>query len=106
MVNVAIPRPSKPPGTRCPATRAGCHRRSCFAHARGWTAAWAAINDVTLPNDLPASYAPDARAAGFRTTRLFDDPIMIPEDIQVAVRDYVSRQVSGVRETIFRHHGL
>jgi acetoin utilization protein AcuC len=74
--------------------------------ARGWTAAWAAINDVTLPNDLPAAYMPDARAAGFRTTRLLDDPIAIPEDIQVAVRDYVSRQVSGVRETIFRHHGI
>jgi acetoin utilization protein AcuC len=74
--------------------------------ARGWTAAWAVINGIALPNELPASYASDASAAGFRTKHLYDDPIAIPEEVQVAVRDYVSRQVSGVRETIFRHHGL
>ena len=32
--------------------------------ARGWTAAWAAINDRELPNELPASYAETARSAG------------------------------------------
>ncbi len=74
--------------------------------ARGWTAAWAVINDVELPNDLPASYRDDARAAGFRATTLWDEPVAIRDDVQVAVRDYVSRQVSGVRETIFRHHGI
>jgi len=74
--------------------------------ARGWTAAWAVMNGVELPARLPASYAAQAQAAGFRTQTLWDEPAAIPEEIQAAVRDYVSRQVSGVRETIFRHHGL
>jgi acetoin utilization protein AcuC len=74
--------------------------------ARGWTVAWAAINGVELPNALPAAYAADAQAAGFRATTLYDEPMHLPEEIQEAVRDYVSRQVSGVQETIFRHHGL
>jgi acetoin utilization protein AcuC len=74
--------------------------------ARGWTAAWAVMNGVELPARLPASYAQDAQAAGFRAKTLWDEPAAIPQEIRAAVRDYVSRQVSGVRETIFRHHGL
>jgi acetoin utilization protein AcuC len=74
--------------------------------ARGWTAAWAVMNGIELPRELPASYAADARAAGFSVTTLWDDDAAIPEEIQAAARDYVSRQVSGVKETIFRHHGL
>src|SRR5436189_2052852 len=56
--------------------------------ARGWTAAWAVINGVELPNELPASYAADARAAGFRATTLWDAPTAIPDEIQAAVRVY------------------
>src|SRR5207248_3705636 len=40
--------------------------------ARGWTAAWAVINGVELPNALPASYAEDAHAAGFTVETLRD----------------------------------
>ena len=73
--------------------------------ARGWTAAWAVMNDVELPNDLPASYAETARAAEFTAKTLYDAPAQIPEEIHVAVRDYVAHQVTKVRETIFpRHH--
>ena len=74
--------------------------------ARGWTAAWAVINGVELPNELPASYAVDARAAGFRVTTLWDAPVSVPDEIQAAVRDYVGHQVSSVRETVFPHHGI
>ena len=74
--------------------------------ARGWTAAWAVINGVELPNELPASYAGDARAAGFRVTTLWDAPTALPDEIQAAVRDYVEHQVSSVRETVFPHHGI
>ena len=74
--------------------------------ARGWTAAWAVINGVELPAELPASYAADARAAGFTVTTLWDAPAEVPEDIQAAVRDYVTHQVSSVRETVFPHHGI
>ena len=74
--------------------------------ARGWTAAWAVINGVELPNELPASYAADARAARFTAKTLWDAPAAVPDEIQTAVRDYVECQVSSVRETVFPHHGL
>ena len=74
--------------------------------ARGWTAAWAVINGVELPNELPASYAADARAARFTAKTLWDAPAAVPDEIQTAVRDYVEHQVSSVRETVFPHHGI
>jgi len=74
--------------------------------ARGWTAAWAVINGVELPDELPASYAGDARAAGFRVTTLWDAPNVLPDETRAAVRDYVEHQVSSVRETVFPHHGI
>ena len=74
--------------------------------ARGWTAAWAVLNDVELPDALPASYADTARSAGFRATTLWDPPSAIPEDIQAAVQRYVQGQLTAVRETVFPHHGI
>ena len=74
--------------------------------ARGWTAAWAVMNGIELPDDLPASYLADARAAGFRARTLRDEPVTIPEEIQTAVREYVAHQVSAVRNTVFPHHHI
>jgi acetoin utilization protein AcuC len=74
--------------------------------ARGWTAAWAVLNDVELPNDLPASYEDTAHGAGFRATTLWDAPAEVPEEIQTAVKAYVEGQLTAVRETVFPHHGI
>jgi acetoin utilization protein AcuC len=74
--------------------------------ARGWTAAWAVMNGIELPDELPASYAEEARAAGFSVRTLRDAPATIPDEIRTAVRDYVTDQVSAVREEIFPHHRI
>jgi acetoin utilization protein AcuC len=74
--------------------------------ARGWTAAWAVMNGIELPADLPSSYLPQARAAGFDTTTMYDAPDEMPEELHAAVKDYVARQVGEVRETIFPLHRL
>lgn len=74
--------------------------------ARGWTAAWAVMNEVDLPPDLPASYLPIARAAGIETTALYDAPAEIPDEIHAAVKEYVARRLGEVRETIFPLHRL
>jgi acetoin utilization protein AcuC len=75
--------------------------------ARGWTAAWAAINGVELAGELPASYARDVEHYGFTSTRLWDEPAeALPENIQRAVCDYVDRQVDAVQKTIFPLHRL
>ena len=64
------------------------------------------MNEVELPADLPASYLPVARSAGFDTSTMYDPPAEIPEEIHAAVKDYVARQVGEVRETIFPLHRL
>ena len=75
--------------------------------ARGWTAAWAAINGVELPDELPASYARDIQHYGFESTKLWDEPAgALPPEIERAVRDYVDRQVDAVQTTIFPFHRL
>ena len=74
--------------------------------ARGWTAAWAVMNGIELPDALPASYVAEARAAGCRATTLSDAPAEVPEEIGAAVKIYVDRQVGEVRQTIFPLHGL
>ncbi len=74
--------------------------------ARGWTAAWAAMNDVELPNALPESYAEVARDAEFTATTLYDDAAAIPDEIQTAVRRYVGQQLTKVREIVFPHHRI
>jgi acetoin utilization protein AcuC len=74
--------------------------------ARGWTAAWAVMNGVELPAALPASYLEEARAAGCRAKTLWDEAAEVPEEIQVAVKEYVGRQVSEVRDTVFPLHRI
>jgi len=75
--------------------------------ARGWTAAWAALNGVALADELPASYARDLEHYEFASNTLWDEPATaLPEDIQRAVCDYVDRQVDAVQTTIFPFHRL
>jgi acetoin utilization protein AcuC len=75
--------------------------------ARGWTAAWAAINGVELAGELPASYARDIKHYGFSSNTLWDAPAeALPEHIQRAVSDYADRQVDAVQTTIFPFHKL
>ena len=75
--------------------------------ARGWTAAWATLNGVTLPDTLPESFAPDVARYGFESSHLWDAPATaLPDDIRRAVRDYADRQVDAVQTTIFPFHRL
>lgn len=74
--------------------------------ARGWTAAWAVLNDVELPAELPATFAADARRFEFRTPTLWDPPSPLPEHRRVRAQDYVRRQVEAIHRVIFPLHGL
>jgi acetoin utilization protein AcuC len=75
--------------------------------ARGWTAAWAAMNDVELPARLPDAFERDRDAFGFESRDLWDGPgPEVPEPIGRAVRDYADRQVDAVQRTIFPFHAL
>jgi acetoin utilization protein AcuC len=75
--------------------------------ARGWTAAWAILNDVELADELPAAFDEDIRRFGFTSRRLWDEPApALPPEIGRAVRDYVDRQVDAVQRTVFPYHQL
>jgi acetoin utilization protein AcuC len=74
--------------------------------ARAWTASWAAINGVELPEALPAAFAEDVRRYSFRTPTLWDPPFEVSPDVRNATREYAQRQVDAIRRTIFPRHGL
>ena len=75
--------------------------------ARAWTVAWAVLNGVELPAELPAAFDEDARRFAFASRRLWDEPATaLPEEIGRAVREYADRQVDAVQRTIFPFHRL
>ncbi len=74
--------------------------------ARAWTAAWAVMNGVELPAELPASFAEDARRYGFRMRTVWDPPEP-PEDVKRRRAEaYVQQQIEAIRRIIFPIHRL
>jgi acetoin utilization protein AcuC len=74
--------------------------------ARAWTAAWAVMNDVTLPEALPSACHLDMRRLGLETMSLWDPPLELPEDTKRWAQEYARRQVTAIHERIFPLHGL
>ena len=74
--------------------------------ARGWTRAWAILNDTELPAELPAAFREDLERYEFDTPFLLDEPIRMHEDTRRRVAEYVNRQVSAVRRLVFPLHGM
>ena len=74
--------------------------------ARAWTAAWATLNGVELPAELPPAFVDYARWLPFRSRSLWDPPATIEAERCVRAREYVARQVDAVRRLIFPLHGL
>jgi acetoin utilization protein AcuC len=74
--------------------------------ARAWTAAWAIMNGVELPEALPADFGTDAARFGFRTRCLWDAPIEVPDTLRVRARDFAACQVEAIKRDIFPVHGL
>ena len=74
--------------------------------ARAWTVAWALMNEVELPAELPAAFDRDLHAYDFETRSLWDEPFAIPPDARRRITDYADRQVAAIRRLIFPLHGL
>ena len=74
--------------------------------ARAWTAAWAALNGMTLPDALPLAMHQDLGARGLDSLTLSDPPAELPADTRRWAEDYAARQVRSIREQIFPLHGL
>jgi acetoin utilization protein AcuC len=74
--------------------------------ARAWTAAWAVMNGVELPPELPRAFRPELGRFGYQDTSLWDSPAEFPSDLRRGAREYCRRQVEAVRSAIFPLHGL
>jgi acetoin utilization protein AcuC len=74
--------------------------------ARAWTAAWAVMNGVDLPEELPKAFALDARRFHFRQDTLWDPESESPAAIRERARAYADRQVQEIQRTIFPVHHL
>ena len=74
--------------------------------ARGWTLAWAILNDTELPAEMPASFQEDLERYEFDTPYLLDEPVRLHEDTRARVAEYVNRQVATVRRLVFPLHGM
>jgi acetoin utilization protein AcuC len=74
--------------------------------ARAWTAAWAAMNEVELPAEIPEAYHEYARWFGVRTPSLWDPPAELDEHHAARVREYADRQVDAIQRLIFPIHRL
>jgi len=74
--------------------------------ARAWTAAWAAMNEVELPPELPAAYLEHARWFRVKAASLWDPPTVLEEPRRRLVQEYADRQVDAIQRLIFPRHGL
>ncbi|HXG02060.1 MAG TPA: acetoin utilization protein AcuC [Candidatus Binatia bacterium] len=74
--------------------------------ARAWTAAWAIMNDVTPPAELPEAFVDHARWYRLRLTGLWDPPARVDDERRARAEEYARRQVEAVRRLIFPLHGL
>jgi len=69
--------------------------------ARAWTAAWALMNEVILPDELPASFVASAARHLHGRTALRDGAAALPDDVVRAAREYARRQVAEIERRIF-----
>ncbi|MBI1847120.1 MAG: acetoin utilization protein AcuC [Candidatus Rokubacteria bacterium] len=74
--------------------------------ARAWTLAWALMNGVELPAELPAAFHEMARGYRFRCSSLWDPPHEMDPDRRGRAREYAERQVDAIRRVIFPAHRL
>ncbi|MBI3950324.1 MAG: acetoin utilization protein AcuC [Acidobacteria bacterium] len=72
--------------------------------ARAWTLAYAVMNDIELPDEIPPECVESLQQHGLQGTRLRD-----PEPTQLIhqhVRQFAERQVKALQQKIFPLHGL
>jgi acetoin utilization protein AcuC len=70
--------------------------------ARAWTLAWAIMNDVDAPEEIPAAFLQRYTGAGFLSRKLQDEPFVLEEGKRELLRKEVGRVVADIRERLFR----
>ncbi len=70
--------------------------------ARAWTLAWAIMNDVAAPDQIPDVFLRKYPGAGFQGQRLMDDPFIIEGRVKEGMRKEVNRVIEYIKEHIIR----
>ena len=68
--------------------------------ARAWTLAWAVINNVEAPDELPESFLKLIRPHGYRETRLKDEPLKMEGDFRPEAESVARQVVETLRQTV------
>lgn len=74
--------------------------------AKAWTLAWAIMNDVEPPEEIPEDFLDRYRTAGFRSNRMRDLAIVPPRPSSPKLRHEVDRTLDEVSKRIFPRFGL
>jgi len=69
--------------------------------AKAWTLAWAIMNNVDLPDELPAAFLEQYPLEGFRSRKLRDDKYKEEGATKEIIRDEVGRVTARIREQVF-----
>ena len=73
--------------------------------ARAWTAAWALMNVVELPERLPAAFVSAAAPYLRGRATLWDRLEPLPDDVVRTAREYARQQVAELERRVFPIHG-
>lgn len=73
---------------------------------RAWTAAWAIMNGVEVPDALPPAFLVEFQRLGFTPTRLLDDPYPNQGPARDRAWRFAKEQVEWLRASVFPRHGL
>ena len=69
--------------------------------ARAWTLAWAIMNDVNLPDELPEAFLRQYPLEGFRGRKLRDEEHREEGTKKEMMRDEVGRVITAIKEKVF-----
>ena len=72
-----------------------------FNTSRLWTLAWAAMNDIDLPDELPKEFTQKAKNLGFQLPGLRDDPYRLGEWRKQEIMADAQKSVRDVKRDIF-----
>jgi acetoin utilization protein AcuC len=70
--------------------------------ARAWTLAWAIMNDVDAPDEIPETFLQQYPDAGFASRKLRDEPFVLEGERKGEMKQEVDRVIRYVKEQVLR----
>jgi acetoin utilization protein AcuC len=74
--------------------------------ARAWTLAWAIMNNVNVPDQIPQDFLNKYAQYGFQNTMIDDKEYNESGSKKEIIKTEVDRVIHYIKENIFRYHGI